>query len=148
VQLPKRIQIVVRTDHPISIAESTAGDQITGRLDKAVNATGLLLPKGTRVLGRIRRLEQYFVPEVSTLVGLELFAAETGDARIRLTAHLTGPRATPDSYQPSGRLPTIQRGVAGLNIEDEGASTGVGIFRVSGKELNLPRGLRTIWVTH
>jgi hypothetical protein len=41
----------------------------------------------------------------------------------------------------------IVHGAPGLDIEDDGASTGVGSFRVLAKELNLQRGFRTLWKT-
>jgi hypothetical protein len=44
-------------------------------------------------------------------------------------------------------IPEVLHGAEGLDIEDDGTSTGVGSFRVRGKELRLQRGFRTLWKT-
>jgi hypothetical protein len=145
--VPADVVLVLRLEQPISVAESAAGDPIVARLDKAVNAGGVLLPKGTRVLGRIRRLEQHLSSPAWILVGLQFFAAETPDVFITFSARLTGPRSTPDTIQVvNSRLESVP-GAAGLDIQDDGTGTGVGTFRVPGQKLGLGRGLRTVWKT-
>jgi len=84
---------------------------------------------------------------VSILVALELFAADTPRGRVTLSARLTGPRGTPDRFNMGPNQPSLVRGVAGLDIEDDGTGTGVGSFRVPGRDLQLPRGFRTVWET-
>jgi hypothetical protein len=145
--LPAGIALALRLEQPISIGESAAGDPIVARLDKAVTSAGVALPKGTRVLGRIRRLEQHFISPASILVGLQFFAAEGPAGRITLNARLTGPRARPDVTRVVNGKVEIEPGAAGVDIEDDGESTGVGSFRVPGKELRLQRGFRTLWKT-
>jgi hypothetical protein len=145
--LPAGVAPALRLEQPISIGESAAGDQIAARLDKAVTAGAVLLPRGTRVLGRIRRLEQHFGSPASILVGLQFFAAETPEGRIPFSARLTGPRGIPDEIRAVRDRLEIVHGLEGLDIEDDGASTGVGRFRVSGKDLRLQRGFRTLWKT-
>jgi hypothetical protein len=145
--LPADVVLILRLVQPISIAESAAGDPIAARLDKPVNAGGVSLPKGTRVLGRLRRLEQHFNSPPWILVGLQFFAAETPDGLISFSARLTGPRATPEVTQMVYSRLEIVPGAVGLDIEDDGTRTGVGSFRVIGRELRFARGLRTIWKT-
>jgi hypothetical protein len=146
-ELPAGVSLVLRLDQPISIGESAAGDPIVAILDKAVTKGSVALPKGTRVLGRIRRLEQYFSPSASILVGLQFFAAEAPGGRITFSARLTGPQASPDVTRVVNNKPEIQLGLEGLDIEDDGTGTGVGRFRVPGKKLRLQRGFRTFWRT-
>ncbi len=145
--LPADVVLVLRLEQPISISESAAGDPIEARLDKPVNAGGVLLPKGTRVLGRIRRLEQHLNSPPWILVGLQFFAAETPEGLITFSARLTGPRSTPEVTQMVNSRLEIMPGAVGLDIQDDGTRTGVGSFRVPGKELRVGRGLRTIWKT-
>jgi hypothetical protein len=145
--LPADVVLVLRLERPILIGESAAGDQVVARLDKAVTSDSVLLPKGTRVLGRIRRLEQHLSSPASILVGLQFFAAEVPDGLIMFSARLTGPRATPDVIQVLNNRLEIVRGAAGLDIENDGTMTGVGSFRVPGKELRVERGFRTLWKT-
>jgi hypothetical protein len=145
--MPADAEFVLRMERPILIGESAAGDPIEARLDKAVTAGAILLPKGTRVLGRIRRLEQHLRPTASIQVGLEFFAAETPDGLVSFRARLTGPRGTPDVTRFVNNRWEAIPGAAGLDIEEDGAKTGVGSFRVAGKELRIERGFRTVWKT-
>jgi len=145
--LPAGVALNLRLEHPISIRESAAGDPIVARLDKPVTAGGLSLPKGTRVLGRIRRLEQYLSSPASIRIGLEFFAMEATGGRIPFTAFLTGPRATTYVDRANYGSPAIVMTGEGLNIEDDGMTTGIGSFRIDGKELHIPRGFRTFWKT-
>ena len=145
--LPADLALVLRLDQPISVAESAAGDPIVARLDKAVNAGSVVLPRGTRVLGRIRRLEHHLSSPASILVGLQFFAAESPEGLFTFSARLTGPRSTPDTLKVVNNRFESVPGAAGLDIQDDGIRTGVGSFRVPGKELRLGRGLRTVWKT-
>ena len=148
VTVPPGTTLILRLNEPISDRESAAGDQIVAVLQKAVMAGPVRLPKGTRVLGRTRRLEQHLSQHAWTLVGLEFFAAETPMGRVTFSARLTGPRAGPDVVT-SGDLnhgPEVVHNV-GLDIDDDGRGTGVGTFRIDGKELHIARGFRTIWKT-
>jgi hypothetical protein len=143
--LPADVVLNLRLDQPTSLGESAAGDQIMARLDKALTSGTLFLPKGTRVLGRIRRLEQHARSPASILVGLQFFAAEAPDGRITFRAHLTGPRAIPNEVKVVNNRFEGMPGLPGLDIEDDGTKTGVASFRISGKELHIDRGFRTLW---
>jgi hypothetical protein len=145
--LPADLALVLRLEQPISVVESAAGDQIVARLDKPVDAGSVVLPKGTRVLGRIRRLEQHLTSPPSILIGLQFFAAESRDGLLTFSARLSGPRSTPDTIKVVNTRFESVPGAAGLDIQDDGTRTGVGSFRVPGKELRLGRGLRTVWKT-
>jgi hypothetical protein len=145
--LPADVELALRLEEPISITKSMAGDQIAARLDKAVHAGGVLLPKGTRVLGRIRRLEQHLSSPPSILVGLQFFAAEAPDGLVAFSARLTGPRASPDVIKVVNNRMESVPGTVGLNIEEDGRRPGLGSFRVPGKELRVERGFRTVWKT-
>jgi hypothetical protein len=144
--LPADLALVLRLEQPISV-ESAAGDQIVARLDKPVNAGSIALPKGTRVLGRIRRLERHLSSPPSILIGLQFFAAESPEGLLTFSARLTGPRSTPDTIKVVNTRFESVPGAAGLDIQDDGTRTGVGSFSVPGKELRLGRGLRTVWKT-
>jgi hypothetical protein len=147
VKLPSGIALVVRLEQPVSIGESAAGDELVARLDKAVNSGSVSLPKGTPVLGRIRHLEEHFSSPPSNLIGFQFFAAQPPGGRITFSARLTGPRATEAVVRDMGDRLEVDNGSAGLDIENDGRSTGVGTFRVPGKTRNLPRGFRTVWET-
>jgi hypothetical protein len=143
--VPADVVLALRPEQPISAGESAAGDQIAARLDKSATSGSVLLPKGTRVLGRIRRLEQHLSSPASFLVGLQFFAAEAPEGLITFNARLTGPRATPSVIKTVNNTVESMPGAAGLDIEDDGTRTGVGSFRIPGKELRVER---TLWKTH
>jgi len=146
-ELPANIALVLRLDQAISIRDAAAGDPVVARLDKEVISGAVTLPRGTRIIGRIRRLEQHFQGSAPALVALQFFVAETPAGSVNFSARLTGPRGTPDKINVIGDKPQLTGGVAGLEIEDDGRRTGVGSFRVKGTESSLPRGFRTVWET-
>ena len=146
-QLPAGVELPLRLEQPISLGESAAGDPIAARLDREVHSGAVTLAKGTLVFGRIRRLERHYSAPVSILVALQFFAADTPRGRVMFSARFTGPRGTPDRFTMAPNQPAVVRGVAGLDIEDDGTGTGIGSFRVPGRDLRLPRGFRTVWET-
>jgi hypothetical protein len=147
-ELPSGVSLALRLEQPISVHDSAAGDPVVARLDKTVTSGVIRLPKGTRVSGRIRHLEQHFQHrQTSTLVALQFFVAEGPNGRIKFRAHLIGPRASSSEVKMVDNMPEITPGKSGLDIEDNETETGVGSFHVSGRELRLPRGFRTIWET-
>jgi hypothetical protein len=145
--LPAGLKLSLLLDQAISTADSAAGDEIVALLEAQVVSGGVPLAKGTRVLGRIRRLEQYLSPIPYYVVGLQFFAAETPAGRIPFNARLTGPLPTPDRVSNPGATPRYEPGAKGLDIEDSGLLTGIGTFLVKDKNLSLPRGFRTQWET-
>jgi hypothetical protein len=146
-KLPAGVALVFRLERPISVRESAAGDELVARLDKAVTAGGVSLPRGTPVLGRIRRLEQHLNSPALNLIGLEFFALQVPSGPIPFSARLIGPRATREEVKTVGNRLEIVPGAPGLDIEDDGTSTGIGSFGLQGKDLFLPPGFRTFWET-
>jgi hypothetical protein len=146
-ELPAGVALAIRLERPISIRESAVGDELVARLDKAETAGGVSLAKGTPVLGRIRRLEQHLSSPALNLIGLEFFALQLSGGRVPFSARLIGPRATRDEVKTVGNRLEIVPGTPGLDIEDDGTSTGIGSFRLQGKDVFLPPGFRTSWET-
>jgi hypothetical protein len=147
-ELPPDVSLVLKLEQPVTIKDSAVGDPIVARLEKAVTKGAIRLPKGTRIAGRIRRLEEHFQGrQTSTLVALQFFVAQGPNGDIKFKAHLTGPRATPGDVRMVRNMPEATPGTPGLDIEDTGANTGIGSFRVAGKGFYLPRGFLTVWET-
>jgi hypothetical protein len=48
----------------------------------------------------------------------------------------------------NNNVPEFSDEKAGIEILDDGADSGVGRFRVSGKNIHLDRGFLTIWKTN
>jgi hypothetical protein len=132
------------------------GSPIEGRVVGNVVQKGkVLIPDGTLVKGRIRRLEHYFDdgdPAIGDYftVALEFTQIETPSARLRFYARLQGidstrgarmlldamrlQRATDRTYEQRVRISTHE-------------VPGVGTFFVPGSRWSLPAGFKTVWTT-
>lgn len=147
-KLPADLTLMLKLDWPITSEESAAGDEITAVLDKPVKSGDVRLEKGTRVLGRIRRLEQHSKTQRPvTMVALEFYAIDSPNGRMKIKARLTGPKGVPTETVNTLNGPQFTSGTEGLDIVDDGAGSGVGRFQVPGKNLHLGRGFRTVWKT-
>jgi len=153
-ELPGGISLELKLETPIAFEASAVGDPIVARLNRPVHASGVSIPKGAKISGRIRGLEQYYDPKRGFRISLEFSSATFEGRRARFQARLVGPR-----YQ--------ERVVAGVRTSAEGfalpedatrnENTGLfdidesaprfGVFRVEGDNLRLGRGLWMIWET-
>ncbi len=134
VELPAGVDLEVRLESAISFEDSAVGDLVTARIDRPVQAQGIVLSKGTILTGRIRRLEQVSQPELHFVVGLEFDFLDSGDARVRLNARLVGPPLKVWEVLPRG-----------LDIDN--SEPRFGVFRVHSAHLNLRKGFKMIWRT-
>ena len=152
-QLPAGIRLDLKLETPITFDDSAVGDPVSARVDRGIRAGGISVPKGAAASGRIRRLEQRYLPEKHFFVDLEFSELSFGDTHASFRARLVGPQLRferrPDSvdqrslYNPAA--PIID--VAGLEIDDSDPWSPLGAFRVRASKLNLARGLRMIWET-
>ena len=152
--IPPGTSMELKLETPITFEESAVGDPITARLDRAIKASGVSIPKGATVSGRIRSLEQYFEPEKYFLVSLEFSSLTLGDKRAQFRAQLVGPRLQgPRRLDSSGMAAESDVATPGDPHSEPGgfdldnSSPGLGAFRVRGSTLRLSRGLRMIWQT-
>lgn len=143
--LPAGITLELNLDTPIAYEESAVGDPIAAKLSRSVEFSGVSIPKGAAVSGRILGLEQYFEPEDYFLVSLEFTSLTFGGKRALFRAKLVGPRLHQDRRLDVTGTNMEPSDPSGLDIED--SAPGAGVFRVRGGKLRLSRGLRTIWKT-
>ena len=161
-QIPGGISLDLQLETPIAFEESAVGDPIAARLTRAVKSSGVSIPKGALVSGRILGLGQYLEPERYFVVSLEFSSLTFGGTRGMFRARLVGPRLQAEKrLDASGMaiesdMSTPVSGIStpgssasarsGLDIVDDSAS-GSGSFRVRGGNLRLRRGLRMVWET-
>jgi hypothetical protein len=100
-KLPGGIKLDVKVETPITFEEFAVGDPITARLNRAVEASGVSIPKGATVSGRIAELEQYYQPEKSFVVGLDFSSLTFAGGRALFHARLVGPPSS--KQQATGR---------------------------------------------
>jgi hypothetical protein len=151
--LPANLTLDMKLETPISFEQSAVGDAITARLQRAVRASGIQLPKGTLLNGRIGRLEEQFVPERHYVVGLEFTTIRMDGGEFRFHARLTGPALRydrrPESVTGFGDpllMPPIWD-AKGLEIDNSDPTSRLGVFSVRVPKLNITSGLHMIWQT-
>jgi hypothetical protein len=143
--LPDGVQLELLLETPIRSEESAVGDAITARLDRAINSSGVAIPKGATVSGRIVGLEQYFEPEDYFIVSLEFTSLTFGDKRAQFRARLVGPRLHEDRRLEINGVNMEHSIPSGLDILD--SVPGAGVFCVPAGKLRLGRGLQMTWKT-
>jgi hypothetical protein len=153
-ELLPALHLVVKLTTRITGA-TTVGALIEGSISGNVTHKGkVLIPDGSTVRGRLRRMEWYPEKDGYFVVGLEFTDIEARGTRYRFFADL----------EDTDRLPGIESTLRSSKSETrslwEGSVTlsssesislsslpGVGCFFVRGRQLDLPPGFRTTWKT-
>lgn len=149
------LQIAVKLNTRITEAMAVGG-LIDGTVAANVPAKGVVvIPAGSKVRGRIRRLERDSAPVPHFVLGLEFTEVEIDGIRHRFYADLvemdqTGgaerfltTMKTETSSYPGGGQITRQNGET-ISLPE---LPGVASFFVRGTNLDLPPGFRTVWRT-
>ncbi len=158
-ELPPDVSIPVRLDTGIDSGTSVVGGRIQATLTSDLKRNGeLLAPKGSLLLGRIRRLERFSDPKDHFILGLEFTELQTPQRHARIAAelvHVTPFRGLVDhlgeeqvSYQTRGG------GLAGEGMQrttvESYSSTplpGTSELYIRAKRLRIEPGLRMVWRT-
>jgi hypothetical protein len=149
--LPAKLTLDMKLETPISFDRSFVGDAVSARLQHAIRAAGIEVPKGTLLNGRIGSLEEQFTPERHYVVGLEFNTVAVDGAEFRFHARLTGPAITydrqPDAMLRQDPLMAPVWDARGLDIDTTDPTSRLGVFRVHAPKLNIASGLHMIWET-
>ena len=154
--LPAGLPIAVKLSSQIS-ADAAVGTLIEGVVERNVTVKrDVVVPAGSRVRGRIRRLERYAEPFPYFVVGIEFMEVEVQGIRRLFYADL----ASIDPAPGLERFLTTRNTTEQLNNPFGGVSSrqdqerltlydlpGVATFFLKGSRLELPRGFRTEWKT-
>jgi hypothetical protein len=142
--VPPFLPVIVQLETPIT-EKDAVGTLIRGRVVAGVAHKGrTVLPRGSVVRGRIRRLERY--DDNTWALGLEFTEVDVNGAPLRFYAELT-------ALDPSK---TVRRRVSEKLIVVTARRTavvtlpmlyGVASFFVTGKSFTLPAGFKTVWQT-
>ena len=155
-QLPAGISLPLRLDTEINSERAAVGDRIEATLESAIEKGGeLLAPKGSRVLGRIRRLERFADPEDYFIVALELQELRTPNSRALLQAELVHVNHFPgliDRFDGASVVRTEQSvGLQGARVEHTTVKSysntplpGTGELYIQSKRFRIPAGLRMV----
>jgi hypothetical protein len=142
--VPAGFLVTVRLKTPIT-EKSAVGASIEAVVAGDVKSkSGVLIPDGAVVHGRIRRLERSGQAGEYHVVGLELVDIEAGDARLRFFAELQSLDAAGAEWIVSGQTKTTRNATESFWVED---LPGVGAFSVKGKTFELAAGAKMVWKT-
>lgn len=158
-ELPTRISLTVRLDAGINSESSVAGDRVEATLASDVRRDGeLLAPKGSLLIGRIRRLERFTDPRNHFIVGLEFTELRTPTRRARIRtelAHVTQFGGLVEQFGEERKSYSKQGGgLAGDGLERTTIESysmeplpGTSEIYVRANRLRIPAGLRMVWRT-
>jgi hypothetical protein len=154
-ELLPALQIVVKLSTRIT-DQTAVGALIEGAVEGNVPRKGsVLIPNGSPVRGRVRRLEWYDYKGGYYVVGLEFTDIEAGGKRYRFFADLEDMDRLPGLGQTIRTSKQETRGLSdgrGWTIESGDTLSlsdlpGVGSFFVQAPRLELPPGFRMTWKT-
>ena len=153
--LPPDLRIAVALSAPLD-DHATVGSLIQGKLAGSVTQKGkVLVPDGSPVEGRIRRLERYSDAGDYFIVALEFTRLETPGGNLRFYADLQDVDRREGVEMVLSNTTRVERGgtntVTWENTYSQRIWThevpGVGTFFVRGTRFSLPPGFKTVWKT-
>jgi len=157
ISLPAGLRVPIKLKSPIDSAKAIVGDLVEGIIDGDLNDRQVLLvPKGSLITGRLRRMERYSDPSPYFLVGIEFddiefpghHAGFFGSFK-SLESEVTG-FSWFLSFASSTKTPHVGGGISySTNRQTEHLPDvpGVGLFFMQGSAFRLPQGMRMVWQT-
>jgi hypothetical protein len=147
--VPAFLQVTMRLTTPVS-DQDAVGALIEGRISGDVVHKGkVVVPDGSVVHGRIRRLEHYPDRQVFA-VGLEFSEVEVRGELLPFYADLLRVDKDP-RIQPELSRRVFVSGRSRVQVADETVTLpelpGVASFFIKGADFTLPRGFRLVWGT-
>jgi len=148
--LPALLKVTVQLTTQVS-DKNSVGTLIDGEVSGDVLHHGqILIPTGSAVRGRIRRLERHEGSGAGFIVGLEFTEVEIHGEPLMFYADLL--RLDKNlRIQPARSERVFVHGPSGYHIADETITLpqlpGVASFFISGKTFTIPSGFRMVWRT-
>jgi len=142
-KIPAGLAMLVALDNAIDPATAAAGDPISGRLTHAVKVSdsGLIIPKGAKLNGRILGLSRIYAPEMELQFGLkwESINLNGENLPLQLKQRMVSAATTRSKRDPLPDVDSMTRP----------EQPGVTFFRFQrvGKDYRVPAGFEVEWVT-
>jgi len=148
--VPALLKVTVELTTLVS-ENDTVGTLIEGKVSDNVLRKGrILIPKGSTVRGRIRRLERYQGRGAGFIVGLEFAVVDVRGRPLMFYADLLRIDKTPHIKQTRSERIFV-RGIGGSHISDETITLpelpGVASFFISSETFRIPSSFRMVWRT-
>jgi hypothetical protein len=145
-ELPAGLSFDTRLATPIRSQRSMVGDPVAAIVQADVKKDGtVVVPKGARLTGRIRRLEKHMDGSKYYVVGLEFDLLEWEGKQARFFAGLEEAGARMFLSGPKGLSPGYPTENANILLMRGGP--GAGAFVVNGNKFDLSPGFRMVWRT-
>ncbi len=149
ISLPTGLRVPIRLKVRIDSAKAVAGDLVEGIIDADLNEhQRVLVPKGSLITGRLRRMEKYSDPSPYFLLSIEFDDIEFPAHHARFFGSFKNLESEVPgfswflSYATSTSVYTVTR-----ETEHLPAVPGVGTFFMQGQAFRLPQGMRMVWQT-
>jgi hypothetical protein len=148
--LPALLKVTVQLTTQVS-DKDTVGTLIDGKVSGDVLHNGkILIPTGSAVRGRIRRLERHEGSGAGFIVGLEFTEVDLRGEPLMFYADLLRIDKNPRIKQTRSERIFVY-GIGGLHISDETITLpelpGVASFFISGETFRIPSSFRMVWRT-
>jgi hypothetical protein len=139
------LKVSVALTQAVNLETAAAGDPVTGRLTRPIKdlSNDLIIPKGTKVNGRIFGLLSYYLGSSGLEFGLKWESIELDGVKhpLDLLVKSAGPG--------SANLPMVHGRWLEISATFRPEERGVGFFLLQnvGKHYQIPSGFETEWVT-
>jgi len=146
--LPARLHVPIKLTVQIDSVNAVAGDLVEGIVDADLNdRQHVLVPKGSLITGRLRRMEKYNDPSPYFLLSIEFDEIEFPGHHARFFGSLKSLESEVAGF--SWFLSFATTSVYTVTRETEHLSDvpGVGTFFMQGSAFRLPQGTRMVWQT-
>ncbi len=156
VQLPVGLKVPLQLQTEVDSSRALAGSAVTATVsERLVARSGLVIPEGAIVRGRVRVVQREELPIPHFLVGLEFVELEFGATRARFYAQMITPPDLPGlQVVLSGRASTRTKDYGTFRTETALWETarvpvlpGVSLFFMEGTSFRIPSGTRMTWRT-
>jgi hypothetical protein len=157
ISLPAGLRVPIKLKSQIDSAKAIVGDLVEGVIDGDLNDRQvLLLPKGSLITGRLRRMEKYSDPSPYFLVGIEFDDIEFPGHHARFFGSFKSLESDVSGFSwflssaSSTKTPLAGGGATystNRHTEHLPDVPGVGLFFMQGSAFRLPQGMRMVWQT-
>jgi hypothetical protein len=157
ISLPAGLRVPIKLKSQIDSAKAVVGDLIEGIIDSDLSDhQALVVPKGSLITGRLRRMEKYGDSSPHFLVGIEFDDIDFPGHHARFFGSFKSLESEVPGFgwflssASSTKTPLVGGGaVYTTNRETEHLPDvpGVGLFFMQGSAFRLPLGMRMVWQT-
>jgi len=152
IQVPSRAILELSLDADIDLAKAAAGEPVLATVAKDLkDAEKILIPEGTRVRGRIVRIDRESQPSPLYIVGLEMHTLEFAEGPRVLRATLEdvsgGPGLIRDVKSMSSMFNGKRERTPALSLLTRGQQRGSGMIHWDAKHPRIKKGFRMKWRT-